>query len=54
MWRNEIEISGISDLCAPPWLLVILVIGKWYRCFCKSQRPRDKSGQSGVMRNTGF
>ena len=28
MWRNGIEISGISELCVPPWLLVILGIGK--------------------------
>ena len=44
MWRNGIEISGISELWAL-WLLVILGIGKWYRCFCKSQMPRDKSFQ---------
>jgi hypothetical protein len=31
MWRNGIEILGISELCAPPWLLVILGIGKWYK-----------------------
>jgi hypothetical protein len=48
-WRNEIEISGKSVLCAP------MVIGnfgyrKWYSCFCKSQRPRDELCQSGVMR----
>jgi len=48
-WRNGIEIFWNITVVRP---VVIGNFGHWEKAkmFCKSQRPRDKSCESGVMR----